>query len=212
VESSALAGHLKLCTAGGRSSKRAAPKVPFRARAAGRYGLTTEERQRDEPTAATRHDPDFKNESLHKKKWAGVLEEEDAQEGPGLLPEYDPLRGGIRLKLYAGSSAEGFNFEEHYFPEEAGSLGGGFFSGRRVSPGVPRASSHERNGFTGPGAAFWAKHEQRRRAQDVEFEQGAKAFERARSERMQVRTIVLTLRRSLVTMITNHELCIPYRQ
>ena len=186
VESSALEGHLKLCTAGGRSSKRASAKVPFRARA-GRFGLTTEERQQDEPTTQTRHDPDFKNESLHKKKWAGVLDEEEAQEGPGLMPQYDALRGGIRLKLYAGGGAEGFNFEEHYFPEEAGSLGGGLFSGKNVSPRFPRASS---DSFTGAGAAFWAKHEQRRRAQDMEFEQGAKAFERARSERMQVRTIV----------------------
>jgi hypothetical protein len=31
-------------------------------------------------TAATRHDPDYKNEALHKKKWEGALEEE---EGPG---------------------------------------------------------------------------------------------------------------------------------
>ena len=80
----------------------------------------------------TRHDPDFRNEGLHKKKWAGVLEEEEEEEaehGHGLVPEYDPRRGGIRLKLYSRGGGNGHvNAETHFFAANGGSLGAGAFS------------------------------------------------------------------------------------
>ena len=175
MEASALEGHLKLCAAGGRSGDRPFRKAPF---GAGKRWDREKEGEKDTQTA-TRHDPDFKNESLHKKKWAGVLEEEEEGDGPGLVPEYDPVRGGIRLSLYTGVGGYKGDFEE-CLPAEAGSLGGGIrFSAQ--SSRFSRASSEDPS----PGSAFWAKHEQRRRAEDREFAQGARAFERMRSERMQ---------------------------
>ena len=99
---------------------------------------------------------------------------------PGLVHEYDPVRGGIRLSLYTGVGGYKGDFEECYLPAEAGSLGGGIHFSAQSSR-FSRASSEHPS----PGSAFWAKHEQRRRAEDREFAQGARAFEKMRSERMQ---------------------------
>ena len=178
VEPAALEGHLKLCSAGGRHHATAHRKAGIHRPGDG--GGT-----KDPLLWGTRHDPDFRNEGLHKKKWASVLDEEGGKDGPGLVPEYDAARGGIRLKLYTAAQGLPFKFsaEEHFFPSEGGALGGGAFGKGPWSRIPSNGTSTDRSAH--PGAEFWAKHESRRRAQDVEFEQGAKAFEHARRERMQ---------------------------
>jgi hypothetical protein len=162
VEPGALDGHLKLCSAGGKHHAPAHTRSGKQ-----RTGLRAGDGGgKDDPLTrgATRHDPDYRNGGLHKKKWAGVLDEGDEEEGPGLLPEYDAARGGIRLKLYTG-----FSQEEHFFPSEGGALGGGAFGKGPWSRFPASGASSDRSAHMGND--FWAKHESRRRAQDAEFEQ-----------------------------------------
>ncbi len=177
VEPAALEGHLKLCSAGGRHHETAHRK-------AGKHRPGDGGGTNDPLFWGTRHDPGHRNEGLHKKKWASVLDE-GQEDGQGLVPEYDAARGGIRLKLYTAAPGLPFNFsaEEHFFPSECGALGGGAFGKGPWSRIPSNGANTDRSAH--PGAEFWAKHESRRRAQDVEFEQGAKAFQRARRERMQ---------------------------
>ena len=203
VESTAIEGHLKLCAAGGRgfnvhtngehigaSRPTKTAKGAFsNTRKLGQGQMSSEnERQEHEGDGTTRHDPDFKNESLHRKKWTGVLDDEE-EEGSGLQPQYDPLRGGIYLRLFSNpGDFQQFIEAEHYALHAGGCLGRGhFFPGAPRGPGFPRTSSNDEAcfGTAGGAAEFWAQQERRRREQDAEFEKGARAFEHARAQRLE---------------------------